>query len=181
MSDVTRVMDLVKSIDQNRTQVSASNKDEVAVMRAMLNDDTYKVDVYGKSGVEGQYCPYEESRALAASILKGAANITSNEAIELANKYEFGKQDAIIMIGISKEFVNTYLETGRKLPLGGRATSDISIQRKIKEETVSSFPVKTGVNDDGSDKYEHTQGRVIPAHGSLKVSSPCPPWVGANK
>lgn len=178
MGDTTyRVRELVKSIDQNRTQVSASAKDEVAVMRAMLNDPTYKVDVYGKSGVEGQYCPNEEAKALAANILKGAANLTGNEAAELANNYEFGKQDAVIMVGISKEFVNTYLETGRKLPLGGRESSDISIQKKVKEETVSSFPVKTGVNSDGTDKYEHTQGRVIPAHGSLKVSSPCPPWV----
>ncbi len=180
MSDtktVYRVVELVKSIDQNRSQASASAKDEVTVMRAMLNDETYKVDVYGRSGVEGQYCPYEESRALAANILKGAANISGSEATELANGYEFGKQDATIMVGLSKEFINTYLETGRKLPLGGRATSNISIQKRVKEETVSSFPVKVGVNSDGTDKYEHSAGRVIPAHGSLKVSSPAPSWL----
>lgn len=53
MSDtktVYRVVELVKSIDQNRSQASASAKDEVTVMRAMLNDETYKVDVYGRSG-----------------------------------------------------------------------------------------------------------------------------------
>lgn len=175
------VRELVKSIDENRSQSSASAKDELTVMRAMLNDPTYKVDVYGRSGIEGQYCPHDEAVALATNILKGAANISGSEAAELAKGYEFGKQDATIMVGLSKEFINTYLETGRKLPLGGRETSNISIQRKIKEETISSFPVKVGVNGDGTDRYEHTMGKVIPAHGSLKVSSPAPSWLKPDK
>ena len=171
------VKDLVKEIDKTRTQASASTKDEVAVMRAMLNDPTYKVDVYTKKGVEGQYCPHDEAVNLAANIIKGAASIPAAEAAELAKSYEFTKNDANIMIGISKEFVNTYLETGRKLPLGGREISNISLLKRVKEASISSFPVKTGVNSDGTDKYESKVGNKIPAHGSIKVFSPCPSWL----
>ena len=173
-----KVMQLVHDIDTTRSGVAASAKDELRVMRSMLNDSSYQVDVYGKNGKEGALCPYDEARNIAANIIKTGAGIPASEAVELAQKYEFTKSDAQSMIAISKEFVNTYLETGRKLPLGGREKSNISIARKIKEERVSSFPVKVGVNADGTDKYESSKGGVIPAHGSLKVYSPAPAWVG---
>lgn len=171
------VKQLVEDIDKNRTQASASAKDEVRVMRAMLNDKDFKVDVYGKSGVEGEYSPYEESRIMVSNIIKSAANVPANEATELANKYEFSKQDSTIMVGLAKEFVNTYLETGRKLPLGGRKDSNISIMKKMKKEKISSFPVKVGVNEDGSPKYETSKGGKIPAHATLQVFSSCPSWL----
>ena len=171
------VTELIGEINSSRTQTSASSKDENRVMRAMLNDPTFKVDVWSKNGIEGQYCPYEESRTMIANIIKTTTHISSNEATELANKYEFGKQEAGIMIGIAKEFVNTYVETGRKLPLGGRETSNISIAKKVKEAKPSIFTRKVGVNEDGSDKYETVTGDIIPAHGSLKVYSSAPSWV----
>lgn len=172
------VNELIEEINKTRTQTSASAKDETRVMRAMLNDPTYKVDVYGKTGIEGQYCPYEEARTMVANIIKDTTKISSKEAIDLANNYEFGKQESNIMIGISKEFINTYIETGRKLPLGGRETSNISIAKKVKEAKVGGTPKKVGVNDDGTDRYECvSDGSVTPAHGSLRIYSPCPSWV----
>lgn len=176
MAEVT-VRSLIEDINATRTQASASAKDEIKVMRAMLNDPTYKVDVYGKSGVEGQYCPYDEARAMVSSILKDTTRMSTKESEELAERYEFGKQESSIMVGLSKEFVNTYLETGRKLPLGGRRDSNIAIAKKTKEARTNNFPVKVGVNDDGSDKYETRDNGTIPAHGSLKVYSSCPEWV----
>lgn len=149
------VKELVANIEESRTQTSANAKDENRVMRAMLNDPTFKVDVWGRNGIEGQYCPYEEARILVANIVKDTTKISAKEASDLASQYEFGKQEAGIMINISKEFVNTYIETGRKLPLGGRDTSNISIAKKIKESK--------------------TYGSIT--HGSLKVYSPAPIWI----
>jgi hypothetical protein len=171
------VKELVKEINNTRTQTSASAKDEVRVMKAMLNDPEFVVDIYGRSGVEGQYCPYEESRSMISNIIRDAAKVSAKEATELANHYKFGKQEASVMVGISKEFINTYIETGRKLPLGGRETSNISIAKKVKEERANNFPKKVGVNEDGSDKYETVDQGVIPSHTSLKVYSSCPPWL----
>ena len=143
----------------------------------MLNEPDFKVDVYGKSGVEGQYCPYEESRIMVSNIIKDTTKISTKEAMDLASNYEFGKQESTIMVGLSKEFVNTYIETGRKLPLGGREKSNISIAKKVKKERVGNTPRKVGVNADGTDKYESTASAPIPEHGSLKVYSSCPSWV----
>ena len=175
---MSKVMDLVNEINTTRKQTSSSAKDEVRVMQEMLNDKEFKVNVYGRTGVEGVYCPYEESRIMIGNIIKNTTKINNKEAMELANNYEFGKQESNIMVGISKEFINTYLQTGRKLPFGGRADSNISISRKVKEAKVISSPKKVGVNDDGTDKYESvSDGSITPAHGSIKVYSSCPPWL----
>lgn len=171
------VMELVKEINETRTQTSASNKDELKVMQAMLNDPDFVVDVYGKSGVIGQYCPYDDAHNMAANIIKGAAKISTKEAEHLAESYEFTKSDANTFINISKEFINTYVETGRKLPLGGREKSNIALSKKVKGERSNNFPKKVGVNDDGSDKYESCGEGIIPAHNSLRVHSSCPPWL----
>lgn len=176
MNDI-KVTELVKEIDETRTQTSACAKDEIRVMKAMLNDPTFVVDVYGKSGVEGQYSPYEDAHNIVTNILKNAGNISTKEAADLSSRYEFSKQDATAFVNISKEFINTYIETGRKLPLGGRATSNISIAKKVKEERSNNFPKKVGVNDDGTDRYESYGDGIIPAHGSLKVYSSCPSWL----
>ena len=146
------VRELINEINTTRTQASSKAKDEVRVMKAMLNEPEFKVDVYGKSGVEGQYCPYEESRIMVSNIIKNTTKVSQQEAMSLANSYEFGNQEATIMVGLSKEFINTYIETGRKLPLGGREKSNISIAKKIKEARIGNTPKKVGVNADGSDK-----------------------------
>ena len=64
-----KVKDLVQEIAVNLSQKSASQKDEVRVMQAMLNDKTYVVGEYNKSGKIGDYCPYDDSRKLIESYL----------------------------------------------------------------------------------------------------------------
>ena len=171
------VMELIKEINETRTQTSASAKDELKIMRAILNDPDFVVDVYGKGGVIGQYCPCEDAHAMAANIIKGATKISTKEAEHLAENYEFTKQDANTFINISKEFINTYVETGRKLPLGGREKSNIALSKKVKGERSNNFPKKVGVNDDGSDRYETCGEGTIPTHNSLRVHSSCPSWL----
>lgn len=167
------VNSLISQINEKRNgKVSSSAKDEVLVMQAMLNDSTFVVDVYGKNGVEGQYCPYTESRNMIGSIIKDATRISAEEASRIANDYEFGKKESETMVTLSKQFINTYLETGRKLPLGGTANSNISISKKTKPER--EYNAKIGINDDGSDK---TSPCVVPSHGTIKVYSSCPKWV----
>lgn len=172
-----KVLDVIADINKTRSQTAASTKDEVRVMRAMLNDSTYKVDVYNKNGKDSEYSPYDDARTMVTSILKSTTNMSNAEATDLANRYEFGNKEAQSMISISKEFVNTYLESGRRMSFGGRKTSNISILKKEKAERISSFPIKVGINPDGTDKYESAKGDLIPAHGTLKVFSPAPAWL----
>ena len=171
-----KVEELVREIDQNRSQTAASQKDEVRVMQAMLNDTSYKVGVFDKGGKKEEYCPAEDFRKMAASVVSSAAKISKEESENLLSDYEVTKNEANSMVNISKEFVNTYLGTGRKLPLGGRAKSNFALSKVDKEETVKRFPKKAGVSDDGKDVYEHCEKKV-PAHTSIKAYGSCPSWV----
>lgn len=167
---MSKVETLVKDIRTNLTQASSSQKDEVIVMTEMLNDKDYKVGEYTKEGKVGEYCPYDDSRKMVANIINKTAKISSAEAKTLAEDFQFGKTESTSMVNISKEFINTYLGTGRKLPLGGRETMNVSLIAKHIDETKKQFPVG-GIGS--KERGEVT----IPAHDSVKVSAPCPIWL----
>lgn len=167
----TNVEKLVENIKSGLTQAGSSLKDENAVMRAMLNDKDFIVDVYSKDGVIGQISPYQEARELATSIVSKTTSIPVAEAQVLAENHVFTKAESANMVNISKEFINTYLGTGRKLSLGKRAESDISLIPKDVEATVRSYPKK---DENGN----YVKGQIeVPAHKSVKVCSPCPEWL----
>lgn len=167
---------LIQEINTNLKQTSSSRKDEVAVMQAMLSDPEYEVNIYGKDGIEGTYNPTNDFRSMCASIISNAAKVPVAEATQLMSDYSVRKSEATSMVNISKEFVNTFIHTGRKLPLGAREKSDISLSIKNVEATTRMYPQKIGVNDDGSDRYSKTP-TTIPAHESIRVHAPCPSWV----
>lgn len=170
------VKSLIQEINQGLSQKSSSQKDELRVMRAMLNDREYEVSVYGKEGVEGTFCPAVEARNMIASVISSTTKIPAIEAEKLADSHEFKKNEAASMIGISKEFVNTYLQTGRKLPLGGRETSDVALLQKNVNDAVKYYPKRVGVNEDGTPIREQAPVNVK-AHTSVRVLGGCPEWV----
>lgn len=172
------VKGLLKEISTGLSQTSSSRKDEVRIMQAMLSDPTYTVSVYSRDGVE-KYNPAQEFKSMCASVMSNTAKISNAEATKLMSDYTVHKNEASAMVNLSKEFVNTFLQTGRKLPLGGRAKSDVSLSLKQVEATTRSYPQKVGVNDDGTDRYAKTPTK-IPAHESVRVHAPCPSWV-SNK
>ena len=53
---------LIEEIKKNLSQTSASQKDEVRVMKAMLNDKDYVIDLYSNEGKVGTYCPSRDAR-----------------------------------------------------------------------------------------------------------------------
>ena len=170
------VKGLLDEISSNLSQKSSSHKDEVRIMQAMLSDPTYEVSVYGKDGIEDTYNPTNDFRSMCASVMSHTAKIPMAEANQLMNDYQVSKGEANSMINISKEFVNTFLKTGRKLPLGAREASDISLSLKKVEASTRLYPQKIGVNDDGSDRYSKTP-TTVPAHDSIRVHAPCPSWI----
>lgn len=171
-----KVNELIAEIKSGLSQTSSSHKDEVRVMKAMLNDRDFEVGIYSKDGQVGTYNPAQDFRAMCSNIVSGIAKIPSAEAQALTEGYEAKRSDAETMVNISKEFVSTYVQTGRKLPLGGRETSDVSLSLKHVPETVRSYPKKVGVNEDGSDRYSKAPTKVG-AHDSLRVHAPCPSWI----
>lgn len=171
-----KVEDLINEIHGTISQVTSSRKDEIRVMKAMMNDTSYEVDVYDSTGKIGTFNPSKTMREIASSMIAGTTKITKQEADALANNYEFNKNEAEGMVDISKEFVHTYVHTGRKMPIGGREKSDIAISLKEIEAGNRSYPKKVGLDKDGKPMYERGVTKVN-AYESMRVYAPCPDWV----
>lgn len=167
-NEIMGTAELIKNIKENLSQASASNKDEVAVMRAMLNDKNFKVTSYSNSGTT-EHCPAEEFRGMLSNVVSATTKISKAEAENLVDSYEAKKSDAETMVALSKDFTNSYLRTGRKINLGGTEKSNISIQLKEVKESVKRYPKKV---DGGYVKAE----TKVPAHEGLTVTAPCPDW-----
>ena len=172
------VNELIKEIRTNveKTRKSASSQDEVKVMRAMLNDKEYKVSEYRGTGKVSEFCPSEKIRDFSASVISNAVDMSQSEANAIMENYEYSNKESQLLIDVSKEFINTYLDTGRKISLGGRADSNISLIQKEIPETKTTYPKKVGEDKSGNPIYAHPES-VIPAHKSISVSGSCPKWV----
>lgn len=175
--ELIKVAELIDDINETRNSVASNSKDELRVMRAMMNDTSYSVDVYGKDGKEGVYNPSEDMRGMISNIIKTTTHMPKAEADELATNYEFTKSDAQTMLNFSKEYVNTYLDTGRKFGFGGRSDRDIKIVKRVVEEHPNTYSKKIGVNDDGTNRYEQVVNGTIPRFTTVRVYSTCPSWV----
>lgn len=171
-----KVVDLIKEVKENLTHASSSHKDEVRVMRAFLNDTTYEVGVYDKTGKVGTVAPAKEFRSIITNAIVATTKISKDEAEGLVSTYEAKKSDAESMIAISKEFLNTYLQTNRKISLGGREKSNVSFIKKEIKASTRTYPKQVGVDAAGKPVYEKAEIEVSP-YDSIKVSSPCPTWI----
>lgn len=169
------VNEIISEIKEAHKQVSSSQKDEVRVMQAMLNDTSYEVGLYAKEGKIGTYAPAQDFKSMQTNIVSQVAKISKPEAESLVSDYEATRSDATTMVNISKEFVNTYLGSGRKLPLGGREKSNCSLTAKMIPESVKTYQRKI-TNKDGVVTWEPAQ-KTIPEHVGLKAKSSCPEWV----
>ena len=77
----------VESIHDSLKQRGASSRDEISVMKCMLNDSKYVVDVYSSNNGEVEkYCPYDDVRSTYKNVLK-SAGMTADEAQQVADNY----------------------------------------------------------------------------------------------
>ena len=184
MNKLQDVKEVIAEIEKKRIESSTgkkyetrSQKDEIAVMKAMLNDPSYEVSVYNKTGCIGVYNPSKELRKMIGGIITNTTGVQTNEAKRLMDNYEFSTNDAKTMISFSKEYINSYMHTGRKLPLGGREKSDISlIKRTIPSGTIKS-PEIVGTDKNGDPIYSNTKETKLEEYESIKVFSPYPQWL----
>lgn len=166
------VDELLKDIEANLSQRSASRKDEVRVMNAMLNDKDYKVGEYSSEGKVGEYCPREDAQKIVKSILTNGAHLSSAEASSIAENYQFSMPESTAFIGVSKEFVNTYVRCGRKLPIGGRKDMSASLSFKKIPAQKKKLPMNALNSKDAM--------VTIPEHATIKAHGGCPKWVRAK-
>lgn len=170
------VKDVVRGIKDSVTQNAASNRDEVRVMQAMLNDRSYEVGVYGKNGQESTYAPGREFRGMVSDIVASATKIEKGEAESLVEGMDFHRSQAAVLVDFSKEFVNTYMGTGRKMNLGGRVDSNVSLSPKVCEAGMRRYPTQIDTDAEGNAIFGSSEVWVE-SYTGIKASSPCPVWV----
>lgn len=176
------VKKLIEEIRGTVTSKSSSQKDEIRVMKAMLNDRDYSVDVYGKDGKEGELNPSAEAREMISSVLTNTAKINKEEAKDLADKHEFNKNEAENFVNVSKEYVNTYLGTKRKLPLGGRKLHTASLVMNEYEQQEKQYPHQIGVGADNKPIWQSPRPtKIVPPYNTIKATSPVPDWIKKNE
>ena len=159
----------------HRTYDTKSQKDETAVMSALMNDKTYQVATYSNGGYQGIYHPSASFRRIVSNTISTVTGMSRTEADTLLSQHEFSPQDAREMINFSKEFVLTYLQSGRKLPFGGRDMSNVSLKIKNIPGGFVSYPVKVGEDQAGHAICESKEVYVGP-YQTVKVYGPCPVW-----
>ena len=175
-----KVEELLAIINKEAGTCTASKKDEIRVMKALMNDTSYEVDIYGNDGKDGSINPSKTLRSFCSSVLSNAAKIPAVEAEHIMNGYEFKKSEAEKISDFTKEFVNTYIHTGRKLPLGGREKSNVSLALKVVPPGERSYPKSVGVDKNGNKIYASAK-TYVQSFESVKVFASAPSWLGNKK
>lgn len=132
---------LIQEIVDNTNQMSVNKIDEVRLMQSMLNDKQFKVAIHERGkGFTGSRSPRDTAISLAVDTLSGIVGMSGKEAKALAENYEFTKKDAQRFVDISKDFIGTYMQSGRKINIVSEPRGEISIGLKYIEAHNKSVP-----------------------------------------
>lgn len=176
MMTVEEALADIRARRANSTYKTKSQKDEVEVCRAMMNDKGYQVTMYAGDGAVGVYNPARSFRGMISNVMSETTGISKIEADNLLDKHEFSSSQAKEMVNFSKEFFNTYLfKSGRKLSLGGRENSDVDLEAKTIPAGFVKYPVKVGEDSEGHAICESREA-YVGEYDTLKVYGPFPMW-----
>lgn len=141
---MSEMKNMITEIKKQVSDISINKADEVRVMKCMLNDPEYTVGVYEKkAGYVGERCPYKEARTFVKNMIMGATGLDGADSQHLADNYEFQKRDAVFLLDNMKDFVQTYMNTGRKLNIMQTGATEADIFTKAIPATEKSVPDKT--------------------------------------
>lgn len=165
MADIKTVETVIGEIKEKAEKSrKASNGDEVDLMRSMLNDTSFVATTVDNKGEPLQYSPAQTFKKMVTGIIADATGVAKSEAEGLANSYNATTGVATDMIGISKTFVTTMLQTGRKVQLPNGPDSKCTLSAEAKPAGETKVP-KTG------------EVKAVPAYTKIKSSSSCPAWL----
>jgi hypothetical protein len=141
--ETMNVQELIKDIHDNLKQKSASKRDEVTVMRAMLNDKEFTIGVYDKSmGYIGQKSPHNEAVKFAKDIIAGSTGLDTKDAEQLAEDYEWTKKNSNFLLSNMRDFLFVYTGTGRKINIMQSADTEACLYTKEIKSTNKCIPDK---------------------------------------
>lgn len=147
MAEQKQSMDeLMKQIQKVTMKQKSQNKtDEITVAQTLLNDPDFKIGVYDKNkGLIGTRNVHEEAVQFVANVSSEITGLDKKTAEDLASKYTFTKRDAQFVLNTSRDFIQTYLQTGRKFNLVQSADSEANILLKPAPAREKIVPTKDG-------------------------------------
>ena len=160
------LIDEIKEITKKQKSISIS--DEIRVMRGMLNDPDFSINIYDRrKGLIGTRCPREEALNFITNTTSSITGLDRKSTKELAENYEFTKKDAIFFLNMNKDFNQTYLNTGRKIALVQDERSEASVFYRATEPREKLIPDK-----DGSIKT-----KFLPGFNKVIVKSKAPKYM----
>ena len=161
---------IIDEIKKSAKQISINKIDEVRVMKSMLNDKDFKIAIYDKNdGYIGDKCPAEEATQFVSNIIQAATGLDSKDSKHLAEGYEFTKKDAVFLVNNAKDFIETYMRTGRKLNIIQNGAGEASIYARNIPAGTKNIPAKPGSNE--------TKTISTPAYTKIVSISKSPKYV----
>lgn len=134
---------LLEDIKHGTSQISTNKVDEIKVMKCMLNDKEFTVGSYDKNmGYLGERCPHDEAVEFVKNVIMASTGLDSKESKHLANCYQFTSRDATFLLTNMRDFITTYMSTGRKFTLMQTDDSEAAIYTKRMESREKLVPDK---------------------------------------
>ena len=141
--NMNELIDQIKQVTMK--QKSQSISDQLRVQQMLLNDPDYEVSVYDKNkGRIGSRNVHTEAVNFVAEVTSSITGVEKKEAQDLASKYRFTKKDANFFLNMNRDFMQTYLQTGRKINIVQTEDSEASIFYRPVEAREKIVPGRNG-------------------------------------
>jgi len=163
---MSELNDLINNIKNETSQIYINKANEIDVMRCMLNDKDYSISVYDKNGYVEQRSPHEEAIKFIASVINRSTGLDKKDANYLAENFEFNKKDAVFLLNNSRDFISTYMNSGRKFNIMQTKDTEADIYTEKVDSKIKSIPIK-----DSDKKFKEIK---TSSYTKLKCSSKCP-------
>lgn len=170
-SEMENLISEIKKVTE--TQTSINKADELKVMTTMLNDPDFSVGVYDKKiGYIGQRCPHDEAVKFVGDVIQRATGLEKKDATHLASNLEFTKKDAGFLITNMKDFLATYIGTGRKINIMQTSTTEANLFAREMSASTKTIPNK--------DNPKESRTITTSPYVKLVSQSKCPKYNDEN-
>jgi hypothetical protein len=168
-NDPKNMNELIDQIKQNTKNKSQSISDQLRVQQMLLNDPDYEISIYDKNkGRIGSRNVHTEAVNFISDISSAITGVDKKEAFECASKYKFTKKDANFFYNMNRDFMQTYLQTGRKINIVQTENSEASI---FYRPVASREKIVPGRNGNGN------RSTVVSAFQKVVVRSRAPKYM----
>ena len=113
-----------------------------------------------------------EAVNFAKNIIMGTTGLDGRDSKHLAENYEFTKRDANFLLDNMRDFIQVYMDTGRKMNIMQSATTEACIFTRSIEASTKSVPDR--------DNPGHSKQITTSPYTKLVSATKCPKYNEVN-